>query len=119
MEYVKRFLNQRNTLVLSLVLLAGSMALNMYQYSRAIRPSYMYEYKRSVFISRVIQAGMGQAGVYIYKGLWLGVGYEFNVYVGVGLWEPYLGSSKFRFTFRLYERTLQGEYSYAPIAEKT
>jgi len=43
MEHVKRFLNQRKTLVLSLVLLVVSMALNMYQYSRAIKPWYAYE----------------------------------------------------------------------------
>lgn len=113
---IRSFKIQWYILVLLLVSLTTSMALNAYLYFKATKPSY--EYERRVFIGRVIQGGMGQVGVSIDKGLWLGVGYEFNVSVGVGLWEPYIGSSKFRFTFSLYERTLHGEYSHAPIAEK-
>jgi len=118
MERVKGLLNQRKIPVLLLVLLAVSIVLNVHQYLRTIKPWYMYEHERVVHIGRMIQAGMGQAGVTINKGIWLGVEYEFDVSVGVGLWDPYTGASTYDFTFSLYERTLHGEYSHTPIAEK-
>lgn len=115
------FSNQKKILISLLVLLATSIVLNIYLYARIyfepIKSSD--KFARSVFIGRSIQAGMGQAGVYIEKGLWLGVRYEFNVSVGVGLWEPYVGSNTYSFTFKLYERPLRGEYTNASIAEKT
>jgi len=121
MESIRRFLNQRRILVfflLLLVLLAVSMTLNMYLYFEATKPSDKNEHWWSAFMGRTIQGGMGSISVYIDKGLYLGVGYEFNVSVGIGLWEPYLGSTTYHFTFRLYERDLHGEYSDSPTAEK-
>lgn len=121
MERIKGFLNQRRILVfflLPLVLLAVSMTLNVYLYFEATKPSDKNEHWRRVLMGRTIQAGMGQVGVSIDKGLWLGVGYEFNVSVGIGLWEPYAGSTTYHFTFRLYERDLHGEYSDSHTAEK-
>lgn len=114
---MRSFKIQWYILVLLLVSLNTSMALNAYLYFKATKPSY--EYERRVFIGRVIQAGMGQVGLSIDNGLWLGVEYEFNVSVGVGLWEPYIGSATYSFTFKLYERTLHSEYPDIPIAEKT
>jgi len=122
MERVTEFLNQKKIPVLLLALLSVSTILNVYLYfNLTTKPSYMNDkYTRSVIISRIgIWGLMGSAGVTIEKGLWLGVGYEFNVTIGIGFWEPYIGSATYSFTFKLYNRTLHGEYPDTPIAEKT
>jgi len=81
MEYVKRFLNQRNTLVLLLVLLAISMVANLYfgvikplQESKGEEEIDVWTENGGVTIFRNIQGAMGRMSVFIGAGLIVGAG---------------------------------------------
>jgi len=121
MTYIKRFFNQSKILVLLLVALAASIALNVYFYFETIKPSHTYV--TGTFIDRSIQGGMGRVMIGIdnppFGGLMLPTGGNFSVFVSISLWEPYAGSGTYSFSFKLYECTPHNEYPDTPIAEKT
>lgn len=114
---------QRRILVLPLVLLAASMAVNVYLYSEAIKISRasesLYIYGGGTSITKFIQGFMGEVRVEISRGLLFGPGHKFNVSVVVSLWVPHVGSHSYSFAFKLYEHKLDGEYPDMPITEKT
>jgi hypothetical protein len=102
-----------------LVLLLASIALNIYQYFNAVEPSSKYVYGSTMVVVD-IQGGMGSMYVSTDARTIMGLGWRFNVSVGVKLWEPFTGSATYNFCFRLYERSEQDDkYLDAPIAEKT
>lgn len=112
------FFNQRKILVLLLVLLVLSMASNVYLYFKANKSSSYHDVDTLIFTD--IQGGMGSMSVRISKGLIVGPGYRFNVSIGVKLWDPYVGSKTYNFSFKLYVRSEQSDrYSDAPVAETT
>jgi len=102
-----------------MVLLVMSIALNIYQFFNVIETPSKYVYAPNLVIVD-IQGGMGSMHISIGTGMIAGLGYRFNVSVGVKLWEPYTGSATYNFCFRLYERSEQDDkYLDVPIAEKT
>lgn len=62
---------------------------------------------------------MGSTSVSISRGLLVGPEQKFNVSVSVKLWEPYIGSATYNFSFKIYNRTLDGEYTETHMVEKT
>lgn len=125
MEHVKRFFNQRKIMVFPLVLLAVSIGSNVYLYFGVIKPLQEYRSKdktdtqTGVIVSRNIQGAMGRMSVSISRGLLIGPGTKFNVSVSARLWEPYIGLATYNFSFKIYNRILDGEYPETPIVEKT
>jgi len=125
MEHVKRFFNQRKIMVFLLVLLAVSIGSNVYLYFGVIKPLQEYRSKDKTdtqtgfIVSEKIQGVMGDMSVSISRGLLIGPGTKFNVSVSARLWEPYTGSKTYNFSFKIYNRILDGEYSETPIVEKT
>lgn len=119
MEYIKRFFSQRNTLILLSVLLGVSTALNVYQYLGSldpIEPAYKHTVGTCI-LGDIL--GMGGVNVFVSKGLLVRPGERFNVTISLNIWDPYTPSKTWNISFELYERTLYGEYSNMPIAEKT
>jgi len=113
-------------LVLLLVSLTVSIALNVYLYSKEIKPPR--EYGTNILIVRDIQGGMGKVSIVIGQRLgfsfeheigYVSVPHTFNISVMVSLWAPYTGADTYYFVLKLYERTLRSEYTNTPIAEET
>jgi hypothetical protein len=101
------------------------MALNVYLYFEAIKPST--EYGINTLIVRDIQGGMGTLAIAIehrqgfsftYEMVYVSVPSTFNISVMISLWAPYTGTHQYRFTVKLYERPLHGEYQNTPMIEK-
>jgi len=123
---IRSFKIQRYIIVLLLVSLTASIALNVYLYFKAIKPPR--EYGTNILIVRDIQAGMGKVSIVI--DLRSGFSFEheigyvrvprtFNISVRVSLWAPYIGAKTYCFVFKLYERALNNEYTNTSITEKT
>ena len=127
MKHVKRFFKiQRNIIVLLLVLLAMSMVANLYfgvirplQEGKGEEKIGVWTENGGVIIFRNIQGGMGSMSVFISRGLIVPPGHKFNVSIGVKLWEPYIGSATYNFSFKIYKRTLDSEYLETAMIEKT
>ena len=119
MEHVKRFLNQRNILVLLLVLSTVSLASDVYLYYGIVKPLKEQEGEPETGAGwrQGIQGGMGWIQFSLSKGLILAPETKFNISVSAMLWEPYIGSKTYEFYFKFYERPLHGQYS-ALIVEK-
>lgn len=119
LERILRFFKiQRNIIIVLLVWLALSMALNMYQYLGflvAIKSESTYS--RSICI--LGDEGMGGMNIFLSKGLLVWPGEKFNVTVYLHIWDPYSTSKTWNVSFKLYERPLNGEYPDMPVAEKT
>jgi len=121
MEHVKRFLNQRNILVLLLVLSTVSLASDVYLYYGIVKPLKEQEGEPETGAGwrQGIQGGMGWIQFSFSKGFTLGPGTKFNVSLWVELWEPYTGSKTYNFSLKVYERTEQSDrYPDIPVAEK-
>lgn len=107
--------------VLLLILLAISLALNVYLYY-GVTMSLMEQVG-----DRENQAGwreeadgaMGWMDFSISKGFTPSPRTEFNVSALVRLWEPYVGSATYNFSFKIFERFEQSDsYPNTPVAEK-
>ena len=108
-------------LVLLLVLLAISLASNVYLYYGVIKPlkEQEDEKKTEAGWGHVIQSGMEWMEIDIIPGLSPGPGTKFNVSLWGKLWEPYIGFSTYTFYFKLYERSEQSDrYPDTPVVEK-
>lgn len=108
------FLNQRRIPVLLLVFLITSIVLNIYlYYYQDMRnlPQMPGEYVISMY------HGMGNLRVILSEGFAVRPKCKFNVTVAASLWAPYTSAATYSFYFKLYERSLHGEYS-SPILEK-
>lgn len=125
MKHVKEFLNQRKILVLILVVLAISMASNLYLYFGVDKPlqekpgAWLGVPSTPVMIYRPLQGGMGRMEVLIWKRFMVGQEEKFNVTVKVTLWEPYVAARTYSLSFRIFNRTLDGEYPETSLVEKT
>lgn len=105
--------------ILLLVLLLISIALNIYQHSKLLEVSGKHTYAPIITYVE-IQGGMGRISVFISNGLLMGSGCKFNISLGVKLWDPYTGSKTYTFSFQLYERSEQADtYPDTPVAETT
>lgn len=127
MEYIKRFFKiQRNIIVLLLILLAMSMVANLYfgvirplQEGKGEEEIGVWTEDGSIIIFRNIQGGMGTMSVFMSRGLIVPPGHKFNVSVGVKLWETYIGSATYNFSFKIFNRTLDSKYLESAMVEKT
>jgi len=118
---IRFFKIQRNIIVLLLVLLAISLASNVYLYYNVIKPLKEQEGEPETGAGwrQNIQGGMGWIELSISKGFTPGPGTKFNVSLWVKLWDPYTGSATYNFSFKVYERAEQSDrYPDIPVAEK-
>lgn len=108
-------------LVLLLVLFTISLALNVYLYYGVIKPLKEQEGEPETGAGwrQNIQGGMGWIDLSFSKGFTPGPGTKFNVSLWAKLWDPYIGSKTYNFSFKVYERTEQSDrYPEIPVAEK-